>query len=53
MHISDWESEGWDLLKFQQVKKNTLYVYSVHKAVAYRMTATINPHLVSEQGLTM
>ena len=53
VRVSDLKSEGWDLRKFAQVKKNTLYVYSVHKAVAYRMTATINPHLVSEQGLTM
>lgn len=27
VRVSDLKSAGWDLLKFQQVKKNTLYVY--------------------------
>ena len=29
MRISDLKSEGWDLRKFAQVKKNTLYVYFI------------------------
>ena len=29
MCVSALKSAGWDLLKFQQVKKNTLYVYFI------------------------
>ena len=27
--VSDLKSAGWNLLKFQQVRKNTLYVYFI------------------------
>ena len=63
MRVSDLKSAGWDLMKFQQVKQNTLYVYFLTRQgvarliakalISDRKTATINPYLVSEQGLTM
>ena len=34
------------MLKFGKVKKNTLYVCSVLKAVVHRMTATVNPNQI-------
>ena len=39
MRVSDLKSAGWDLLKFQQVKKNTLYVYFLTRQGVARLIA--------------
>ena len=46
IRISALDSAGWDFLKFQKVKKNTLYVCSVTQSVVHRMTATVTHPLV-------
>ena len=42
--ISDLKSKGWNLPKFGQVKKNTLYAYLITKQGVMKLIATRRPH---------
>lgn len=48
VRVSDLKSAGWDLLKFQQVKKNTLYVYFLTRQGVARLIATRRPHDIKD-----
>ncbi len=48
VRVSDLKSEGWNLLKFQQVKKNTLYVYFLTRQGVARLIATRRPHDIKD-----
>ena len=48
VRVSDLKSEGWDLRKFAQVKKNTLYVYFLTRQGVTRLIATRRPHDIKD-----
>ena len=39
IRVSDLKSAGWNLLKFEQVKKNTMYVYFLIRQGVARLIA--------------
>lgn len=44
VRISDLKSEVWNFLKFEKVKKNTLYAYFLTRQGVARLIATRRPH---------
>ena len=48
IRVSDLKSESWNLLKFEQVKKNTLYVYFLTRQGVARLIATRRPHDIKD-----
>ena len=48
MRVSDLKSAGWNFLKFQKVKKNTLYVYFLTRQGVARLIATRRPHDIKD-----
>ena len=48
VRVSDLKSAGWDLRKFAQVKKNTLYVYFLTRQGVARLIATRRPHDIKD-----
>ena len=46
--VSDLKSAGWNFLKFQKVKKNTLYVYFLTRQGVARLIATRRPHDIKD-----
>ena len=48
IRISDLKSAGWNFLKFQKVKKNTLYVYFLTRQGVARLIATRRPHDIKD-----
>ena len=48
VRVSDLKSAGWNLLKFEQVKKNTLYVYFLTRQGVARLIATRRPHDIKD-----
>ena len=48
IRISDLKSEGWNFVKFDKVKKNTLYVYFLTRQAVTRLIATRRPHDIKD-----
>ena len=48
VRLSDLKSAGCNLLKFERVKKNTLYVYFITRQGVARLIATRRPHDIKD-----
>ena len=48
VRVSDLKSEGWNFVKFDKVKKNTLYVYFLTRQGVTRLIATRRPHDIKD-----
>ena len=48
VRVSDLKSEGWNFLKFEKVKRNTLYVYFITRQGVTRLIATRRPHDIKD-----
>ena len=48
IRVSDLKSAGWNFLKFDKVKKNTLYVYFLTRQGVARLIATRRPHDIKD-----
>ena len=48
VRVSDLKSAGWNFVKFDKVKKNTLYVYFLTRQGVARLIATRRPHDIKD-----